>query len=244
MADVNTRFNIFRALDRHGYVVSFGRVESGNIPRLYANAVSYEIIEENLSLKECLQRLPRLHKELETNAEHVKDHYPASFDPNEAIDPDIPMDPFIRKVWFASLTEEEQAMVFYSVLTKRNADENTVCDWLLTPRDTLSKPVIRETVLAAVAETNIKVMSAFRHWLSNTKNPQGSSSAMFFLKARAKWSDKAGDMAIGAGDVNLNVPKDLFENLSVIDTDRDPKTGQTISEPTELKLVKSGGKKA
>lgn len=223
MSDERGLFSVFKALTRDGKVNHYGRVQLGNKPKLYNGCENYEFVDDAgaVTLKVAQKLVYTLNNELRSGKgfePESPDHFPPKFDQDAVIDDSIPVDPFERKEWVSELSIEEIACAFYLIIARWDCDDGAACDYLFQPRSIMANPIIQEMVSAASAEQTIKAAGALKAWARNTKNPAATSVLMFRQKARAKWSDKAGDLAIGA--VNSDDANITFKVQMITDADQ------------------------
>jgi hypothetical protein len=110
---------------------------------------------------------------------------------------------------------------------------NSVLDtWMKT------KPSVREAWERGMSMDEFVYTSRLRNSVLDPRDKFGGPAAMFFLKCKHKWRERQTVEVEMSDEARSNAGSLFSPAIEIVETHRDPNTGQTTQEPTVTEVAK------
>lgn len=149
----------------------------------------------------------------------------------------MPDSPRVRRAGFLDMEIEDQENVLYAIVSTTGMPFRRVCDWLYVLPSEVDH-IDQRIITSARAELDLRIAKKMvGHALANN-SPASMSAVLYLTKVFLGWNEQGQRDPAEDPTIALGGAKALFDNLSVIETDRDTTTGETKGPSKVLQLVR------
>ena len=152
--------------------------------------------------------------------------------------PELGPDAVTRREVFLNLEIQEQEQLVYELVVSTGRPLPRILQWLMVKPEEVEH-ITADLIEAAHAELDLRIAKKMiAHALKN-ESPAAQTATMFIAKVKLGWNEQGEKTAEKEAEAE-KASTSLFGELNVVETNRDPTTGQTLEEPSTFKLIRGG----